>query len=289
MNDNVSSNYSTLPVGQPHPNAALKKLPATVRDRVATVPMPVEYEAACKALAACESIDEGKYWSDKADALAAWAKIYKSDEAAVAARRLKLMAFRRMGELASAMEAERVESERARLEAERALRIGEIDAQIAASDGPERRRLQTKRSGLARGKISGAGKGAFRPRTIGVLTDIGVPKQKAIMAAQVAKLPLPTFQKAVDEARGLSATAFQARHTSAAANRSSDCWAWLLRNINGVSGPKLTLVRSCFRSRSPREVAAGIATSEVQSARELAIELIEWLDAFEQALPKDQK
>jgi hypothetical protein len=62
--------------------------------------IPVEYETACKALAACITLDEAKYWDNKADALAAWAKIYHSPDAERKAKQLKLHAFRRMGELA---------------------------------------------------------------------------------------------------------------------------------------------------------------------------------------------
>lgn len=62
--------------------------------------VPVEYESAVKSLVACTTIDEAKYWSDKADALAAWAKIYKSDEAGLQAKRLRLHAYRRIGVLA---------------------------------------------------------------------------------------------------------------------------------------------------------------------------------------------
>jgi hypothetical protein len=62
--------------------------------------LPVQYTEACKALAACQRLDEAKSYADKADALAAWAKIYQSDKAAVEARRLKLHAYRRMNELA---------------------------------------------------------------------------------------------------------------------------------------------------------------------------------------------
>lgn len=63
--------------------------------------VPVEYEAACNALAQCVDLDEAKYWSDKADALAAWAKIYRDDRISAQAKRLKLKAYRRMGELAA--------------------------------------------------------------------------------------------------------------------------------------------------------------------------------------------
>lgn len=63
--------------------------------------VPVEFEAACKALAACREIDEAKYWSDKASALAAWAKIYHSTKVDREARLLKLHAYRRIAELAA--------------------------------------------------------------------------------------------------------------------------------------------------------------------------------------------
>lgn len=62
--------------------------------------VPIEYERAVKDLALCQTIDEAIYFSDKADALAAWAKIYKNDEAGLEARKLKLHAFRRAGLLA---------------------------------------------------------------------------------------------------------------------------------------------------------------------------------------------
>lgn len=62
--------------------------------------VPVKYEEACKALVECQTIDDAKYWDNKADALAAWAKIYKNDEAGLEAKRLKLHAYRRMGLLA---------------------------------------------------------------------------------------------------------------------------------------------------------------------------------------------
>lgn len=61
--------------------------------------VPIEYDNAVKALQACIDIDDAKYWSEKADALAAWAKIYRSKDAELKAKRLKLHAYRRMGEL----------------------------------------------------------------------------------------------------------------------------------------------------------------------------------------------
>lgn len=69
--------------------------------------VPVEFEEAVKALAACREIDEAKYWSDKASALAAWAKIYHSTKVSREARLLKLHAYRRMAELAADIKAAR--------------------------------------------------------------------------------------------------------------------------------------------------------------------------------------
>lgn len=62
--------------------------------------MPVQYEEALKALEACTSLDETTVWSNAADALEAWAQIYRSDEAELKAKRLRLHAYRRMGQLA---------------------------------------------------------------------------------------------------------------------------------------------------------------------------------------------
>lgn len=62
--------------------------------------VPAEYEAAVTALQKCQTIDDAKYWADKSDALAAWARIYRNDQAGSEAKRLKLHAYRRMGQLA---------------------------------------------------------------------------------------------------------------------------------------------------------------------------------------------
>lgn len=75
-------------------------IPTYVREKISDAIVPLVFAEAIRAIAACRSIDEGKYWADKADALAAWAKVYKQDETAIEARRLKAHAFRRMSRLA---------------------------------------------------------------------------------------------------------------------------------------------------------------------------------------------
>jgi hypothetical protein len=80
---------------------AIQALPTYIQDKVSTADVPVKYTAAVKALVACQNIDDAKYFADKSEALAAWAKIYHHDRAAVEAKRLKLHAFRRIGILAN--------------------------------------------------------------------------------------------------------------------------------------------------------------------------------------------
>lgn len=49
------------------------------------------------------TLDESKQWVDKSEALAAWASMYNDDQVGVAAKRLRLHAYRRMGELAQSL------------------------------------------------------------------------------------------------------------------------------------------------------------------------------------------
>jgi hypothetical protein len=82
-------------------NPVITSVQARQITRGRTPLVPVEYEAAVTALQACITLDETRYWSDKADALAAWARIYRNDDAGLKAKRLKLHAYRRMGEIAA--------------------------------------------------------------------------------------------------------------------------------------------------------------------------------------------
>lgn len=222
------------PSNLPTAKAAIKRLPVVIRDRIQHVAMPVEYDLACKALEACETIDEGKYWSDKADALAAWAKIYKNDQAALAARRLKLKAFRRMGEISE--------------------------------------ELSPNKSLGNKGRAKG-------PHSL--LLGRGLTRSQASAARRLAKINSVEFKSCVERADSLQRATYLTRDRKRSV---SDALGWLTQSA--ANGAHLYAARSAFRARHPHEIAAGIAKGEVKQARELAIELVEWLDAFEQALPK---
>lgn len=73
---------------------AIQNAPATVDAR-----LPVTYEAAQKALAECSRVDECKDWSDRAAALASYARQAKDTTLHNLALRIQARAQRRMGEL----------------------------------------------------------------------------------------------------------------------------------------------------------------------------------------------
>jgi hypothetical protein len=66
---------------------------------VADARLPATYEAAQKAIADCERLDECKSWSDRAAALASYARQAKDDSLRVMAIRIQARAERRCGEL----------------------------------------------------------------------------------------------------------------------------------------------------------------------------------------------
>lgn len=61
--------------------------------------LPATYQAAQKALAECSRVDECKHWSDKAQALASYARQAKDSSLHNLALRIQARAQRRMGEL----------------------------------------------------------------------------------------------------------------------------------------------------------------------------------------------
>ena len=64
------------------------------------MPPPVAYTKAVALLQECIDIDEAKAFSDQAEALGVWARIYNQNDIGRQARQLRLHAYRRMGALA---------------------------------------------------------------------------------------------------------------------------------------------------------------------------------------------
>lgn len=195
--------------------------------------VPIEYERACKDLEACQTIDEAKYFSDKADALATWAKIYKNDKAGLAAKKLKLHAFRRMGILA-----------------------GELRPNSA--------------------KKNSVGQSVKAPGPRSLLLEKGVSFNNASYARQIAMLPEREFSRAMALPRpptpsGLCRTMRR---------EGSSSWKLIANNLMGF--------RAFCRRTLAGVTARNLEPSEISDARSIINECVEWLDEFEQHMPKEK-
>lgn len=77
----------------------IKSLPIVIQRKIPGAQLPVNYVAASKAIAECARIDECKDWSDKAAAIAVYAKQLGDDRMRNDAKRIELRAKVRIGEL----------------------------------------------------------------------------------------------------------------------------------------------------------------------------------------------
>lgn len=186
----------------------------------------VEYERARQDLKACLTIDDAKYFADKADALAAWAKIYRDNGAARDAAALKLEAFRRMGELAKSLR--------------------------------------------PKGNTGRAGGGGARS----LLVEHGLSKSAAHVAGVLARLPQDTFQGYIDRPKPPSPFVF---------NREGSDNSESFKAINNHG---IREFRAWTRAHDAKQLARGLKADEAARIGEMVSEVIEWLDEFEQAIPK---
>lgn len=196
---------------------------------VPTPRLPVEYETAIQALIECQTLDESRYWSDKADALAAWAKIYRSKKAEIESRKLKLHAYRRMGQLAIELR-------------------------------PHRPIAQTGRSGAG-----------FAPGPLSLLKEHGFNARHASAATHLGKLTPAAFNSLVESPKPPIPTGLFRGVTF------SDGWRRIYQTFMAM--------RSVLRHvGSARELARSLRPEERAKAIEMATEIAEWLDEFQQHL-----
>jgi hypothetical protein len=216
---------------------ALQPLPTYIKAKIPNAIVPVKYTAAVKALAECRNIDDAKYFADKSDALAAWAKIYRHNEAAVEAKRLKLHAFRRMGDLALAI-------------------------QPGYTGG-----------GPGRGGVPGTG-------PVKLLQGLGLTRGQAQSATVLSRMPEKKFKKVIKSSSPKSPSSYLVQNIGM-----SDSW----KRVNGGDSASMASMRRFCRKNDPRRLALNLTPSEAKRAKEMATEIIEWMDTFDQYLPENGK
>ena len=81
-------------------------LPATA-DAEVNARLPQNYEAAKLALAECDRLDQCAEWANRAEAIASYARQARDETLETLARRIKLRASRRLGELLRAVDGRR--------------------------------------------------------------------------------------------------------------------------------------------------------------------------------------
>jgi len=155
--------------------------------------IPLEYEQACNALQACLTIDDAKYWNDKADALAVWAKIYHDDKASRMAKQLKLRAFRKLGELAGELQKSTMRFER-----------------------------KVTKKGKEIHRCGGKTPGPYKLLT----EDYGLSHHHANAARKICKIPNDEFEQIVNKQNPPSPT-----HVSQERRAGSDSWKLITTNF----------------------------------------------------------
>jgi hypothetical protein len=230
----------------------------------------VEYERAIKYLDACITLDDARYWKDYADRYAFWSKIHKDKEHLRKANKLDQVSLRKMAELAELLWPTKKKS----IEA---CKISGCLNAVYSRGVCNTHYANAHRGGSASGVIDDS-KGKGKPLGVsGRLRQTGLTANDAAHAVRFARIEKKKFDKLVD--RGVSKRQLAALATK---RRSSDAYVWL---ISDSSGPTLKSVNNILHRKSP-VVAAELTTDEARKVRPIVISLIEWLDEFEQNLPR---
>ena len=193
--------------------------------------MPVQYDNAVKALHECTTLDESKEFTNAAEALAVWAKMYQNNEALRQAKQLKLHAHRRMGELARE---------------------------------------------LAPGKNKVGG--GREPGPLAKLQEYGLSRHQADAASVLASLKKRDFNKLINQKSPPAPTSVAKRFRDPGTTTQ---WKLLRQSQHNPF-----VCQAFINNNTPASIARKLNKGEVQYARKLALELIDWLDEFEQRLPQ---
>ena len=208
--------------------------------------LPVTYETAQKALAECSRVDECKGWSDKAAALASYARQAKDTTLHHLALRIQARAQRRMGELLK---------------------------QVPRGDAAGANLMQHRRDG--------GGPPVTRTQ---IARDAGLSERQRKTALRIASVPEPDFTAAIDSPKPPTVTALAAMGTSSRpAQPEPEVQPADPATASRALGLLRELAAFCTMT-DPAAIA--LACRDPDGARGHVEEIDRWLDQFVTRLPQ---
>lgn len=216
-------------------------IPANIN--IASARLPAAYEQAKAALIRCNNIDECVEWSDKAMALASYAKQADDETLERTATRIRARAIRRCGEL------------------------------LKQADG----------RGGDRSKTDGADSSARMSISQRALAaQAGLSERQQVTAVRVANVPEETFERAVEGEEKVTVTKLanmgkQTRQPVADHLQGRDPHQFSA--ATHTMGAMRRFAEKCAE-HDAAYIAAGVLPSEIAEARRLVASIDAWLDRF---------
>lgn len=203
-------------------------------------PLPEMYQAAQRALAECNRVDECKDWADKAQALASYARQADDDTLYKMARRIQGRAVRRAGEL---------------------LKTFQADPQ----------------SNLRQNTNGPRGGGAPTSTQRAAAEAAGMSKDQEVTAVRVANVPEPDFEAAVESEEPPTVTKLADMGKQTAEPPPSAREGFY--EATHTMGALRRFAEKC-NANAPELVARGLLDHELEEARRLVHQVDAWLDRF---------
>lgn len=251
--------------------SAIRRLPVLAQQKMESVTALATIDEISRSIAECTTIELGKYYDNKIDALAALARILKDDKIAVEAKRAKLLNYRKLGEIAESLRPTKTLRTAADKEEQRT-RTRKMQARYKARKKGEQ--IPLRSTPAPAGALS-------------LLREQGFTPQRGSQILSISRVPEDEFNRAISSHKppGPAALAVAGAGLGRVSGPKISGDAYRKFRASRSGGDAGSFLYFC-RKNDPAELARGMSSDEAGKARETVIELQEWLDTFERHLPK---
>ena len=210
---------------------------------ISDAPLPERYEAAKRAVAECHRVDECKEWSDRAVALASYARPVRDHELVTLAQRINGRAVRRCGEL------------------------------LREADGRGEHR---------KSKTDGGDSSSNPPSRKELAESAGISERQQVTATRVARIPEDEFEAAVDSPDPPSVTklAEMGKRKREGPAHLEGIDPAVFSQATQVGGSLRRFREEAVEEVTPEEYARGLRKAEFSEAVRTAEVIVEWLGEF---------